>query len=108
MGGFYEIPGVNAETWETIYETLVREIKEETNFDITSVISYVNFFDYVSENGKKSRQFNFVVNVESIENVILTEHDYYKWLNLCDLEKINKISVEVKNVLMIYRFNDKH
>lgn len=30
------------------------------------------FFDYVSESGKKRRQFNFVVDVEVIEDIILT------------------------------------
>ena len=105
MGGYYEIPGGNSESGETIYDTLVREIKEETNLNIKGIISYVNYFDYVSDSGKKSRQFNFVVEVESIDNIILTEHDYYEWLKLDNIEKINKISNEVKGVLMIYRFN---
>lgn len=105
MGGYYEIPGGNAELGETIYDALVREIKEETNLDIKSVISYINYFDYVSDSGKKSRQFNFVVEVESLNNIILTEHDYYEWLNLDNIEKIDKMSNEVKDVLLIYRFN---
>lgn len=44
LGVFYEISSCNTEKGETIYKTLVRELKKETNFDITSVISYVNFF----------------------------------------------------------------
>ena len=105
MGGFYEIPGGNSEENETIYETLIREVKEETNFDIEKVISYVNYFDYISDSGKKSRQFNFVVNVKSIDNLILTEHDCYKWVNLNKLEEIDNISDEVRECLLIYRFN---
>ena len=105
MGGFYEMPGGNSEENETIYETLVREVKEETNFDIEKVISYVNYFDYISDSGKKSRQFNFVVNVKSIDNLILTEHDCYKWLNLNELEEIDNISDEVRECLLIFRFN---
>ena len=34
MGGIYEIPGGNSEQEENIYDTLEREIKEETNFDL--------------------------------------------------------------------------
>ena len=104
MGGFYEIPGGNGESKETIYDTLVREIKEETNLDIKRVKSYINYFDYVSDKGKKSRQFNFVVEVKSLNNIVLTEHDCYEWLDLDELEKIKKISDEVKEVLLIYRF----
>lgn len=111
MGGYYEIPGGNAELGETIYDTLVREIKEETNLDIKRVISYVNYFDYVSDSGKKSRQFNFAVEVESLNNIILTEHDYYEWIKIDDLEKIDKMSNEVKEVLLTYKSilqNDKY
>ena len=32
LGGFFEIPGGNAEKGEGIYNTLVREIKEENKF----------------------------------------------------------------------------
>ena len=38
MGGFYEIPGGNAKKGECIYNTLTREIKEETNLDIEKVL----------------------------------------------------------------------
>lgn len=103
MGGYFEIPGGNAEVGETIYDTLVRETKEETNLDIKKVVSYVNYFDYVSDSGKKSRQFNFVVEVESTDNIILTEHDYYEWLDINDLEKLNEMSDEVKEVLITYK-----
>ena len=48
MGGIFEIPGGNAEEGEGIYDILKREIKEETNFDLTKVISYINYFDYLS------------------------------------------------------------
>ena len=103
MGGYFEIPGGNAEVGETIYDTLTRETKEETNLDIKKVVSYVNYFDYVSDSGKKSRQFNFVVEVESTDNIILTEHDYYEWLDINDLDKLNKMSDEVKEVLITYK-----
>lgn len=105
MGGFYELPGGNAEKGEGIYDTLVREIKEETNLDIDSVVSYIDCFDYISDSGKKSRQFNFVVKVKSVNNILLTEHDSYKWVNLRDLSKIKKISKEVRKGLLIYTFN---
>lgn len=105
MGGIFEIPGGNAEDGEGIYEVLKREIKEETNFDLKRVISYINYFDYLSGSGKKSRQFNFKVEVTG-GPIILTEHDTYRWVNLDEIETQN-VSDAVKESLIIYRFNEK-
>ena len=105
MGGIFEIPGGNAEDGEGIYEVLEREIKEETNFDLKRVISYINYFDYLSGSGKKSRQFNFKVEVTG-GPIILTEHDTYGWVNLDEIETQN-VSDAVKESLIIYRFNEK-
>ena len=105
MGGIFEIPGGNAEDGEGIYEVLKREIKEETNFDLKRVISYINYFDYLSGSWKKSRQFNFKVEVTG-GPIILTEHDTYRWVNLDEIETQN-VSDAVKESLIIYRFNEK-
>ena len=105
MGGIYEIPGGNAEKEENIYDTLEREIKEETNFDLKKVNSYIHYFDYLSGSGKKCRQFNFKVEVTG-GPLVLTEHDEYKWISLDETEEQN-ISDELKECLIIYRFNKK-
>ena len=65
------------------------EVKEETNLDIKKVVSYVNYFDYLSGSNKKCRQFNFKVEVTG-GPIILTEHDTYKWIDLEDFVKYNK------------------
>lgn len=105
MGGIDELPSGNMDSGETIYEALVREVKEETNLDIENVNSYVNSFDYISGSGKKARQYNFVVTVKSTDNVKLTEHDSYKWLSIEDARSNPKITDEVKYTLEIYYFN---
>jgi len=105
MGGFYEIPGGNSEENESIYDTLIREIKEETNLDLSKVVSYIDYFDYLTDGGKKCRQFNFKINVKD-GIIILTEHDDYKWLNINEIENIDRMSKEVRNTLLIYRFNE--
>ena len=105
MGGIDELPSGNMEKDETIYEALVREIKEETNLDLKKVISYINSFDYVSSSGKKARQFNFLVTVKSEDHIKLTEHDHYQWLSIDDVRKNTRITDEVKNTLEIYCFN---
>ena len=76
MGGIYEIPGGNTNKGENIYDTLVREIKEETNLTVDKVTSYIDQFDYLSSSCKKCRQFNFKVEVTG-GPILLTEHDTY-------------------------------
>ncbi len=105
MVGIFEIPGGNAEKGEGIYEVLVREIKEETNLDLRKVQYYINQFDYLSSSGKKCRQFNFKVEVSG-GPIVLTEHDTYKWVSLDEIEEQN-VSDEVKECLIIYRFNER-
>lgn len=105
MGGIYEIPGGNKEENENICDTIIREVKEETNLNVRSIISYINQFEYLSSNSKKSRQFNFKVEVEN-GPILLTEHDTYKWINLNNIENEENISKELKYALFIYKFNE--
>lgn len=104
MGGIYEIPSGNLEKGEDIYEAIIRETKEETNLNIKEVKAYINQFDYQSKSGKMCRQFNFEVEVEEGE-ILLTEHDLYKWIPLEQIDKENEISKELKYGLLIFKFN---
>ena len=106
MGGIYEIPGGNAKKGENILDTLIREIKEETNLDIKKVTYYIDQFDYLSGSCKKCRQFNFKVEVSG-GPILLTEHDSYKWISLRDIEEEKNISPEVKHGLLVYKFNEE-
>lgn len=101
MGGIDELPSGNMEKDETIEMALKREIKEETNLDLKEIICYINSFDYISGSGKKARQYNFAVKVEKGE-IILTEHDSYKWENSNQIEENNKITNEVKECIKLY------
>ena len=106
MGEFYELPGGKAKKDEDIYDTLVRGVKQETNMEITKINSYVDQFDYLSGSCKKCRQFNFKVEVDLKDKILLTEHESYKWIKLEDIEKEKSISPEVKNGLLIYVYNE--
>jgi 8-oxo-dGTP diphosphatase len=90
LGGIYEIPGGGIEEGETLVDCIKREIKEETGLSVKNVIGYVGSFDYSSENGGKTRQFNFTVTVRSPLVIHLsTEHDDYKWVTQEDFHRIN-------------------
>ena len=107
MGGIDELPSGNMEQGENIYESLVREVKEETNLDVVNVKSYIGSFDYISGSGKKARQYNFVLDVKNTRNIILTEYDKYNWLAIEEIRKRSKITDEVKYILEICYFNLK-
>jgi 8-oxo-dGTP diphosphatase len=83
MGGIFELPSGKVED-EGLDEALRREVEEETGLKMSSIRDYLGHFDYMSGSGKKSRQFNFAVNVAAPEPVGLTEHDAYLWVSLTD------------------------
>lgn len=105
MGGILELPSGNVEAGEAINQGLVREVKEETNLDTRIIGMFINSFDYLSSSGKKSRQFNFEVKVENYENIILTEHDNYVWLDYEEVRNNERITDEVKYTIEIYNYN---
>jgi 8-oxo-dGTP diphosphatase len=65
-------------------KALIREVKEETGLTVTGIPDQLGSFDYWSGTGKRSRQFNFVVDVAAPEPVKLTGHDACVWTPVTD------------------------
>ena len=107
MGGIDEIPSGKLEVGETLFEALVREVKEETGLDVISIDGYVDSFDYLSSSGKKSRQYNFIVSVKNFDDVNLTEHDQFKWLNINECNANKKITPKTLTTINIADFNQR-
>ena len=85
MGGFVEIPSGTVEAGEGLLTALAREVQEETGLIVTSVLEYLGSFDYRSSSGKKTRHFNFLVEVEDGEiKLNPTEHQAYYLVALSD------------------------
>lgn len=61
MGGLVELPSGTVDAGENLLMALTREVQEETGLAVTSVLTYLGSFDYTSSSGKKTRQFNFLV-----------------------------------------------
>jgi 8-oxo-dGTP diphosphatase len=79
MGGIFELPSGKVEPGESLDAALVREVLEETGLEVSTIGTYLGHFDYLSGSGKKSRQFNFAVEVSAATAVVLHEHDAYAW-----------------------------
>ncbi|MBL4936157.1 NUDIX domain-containing protein [Clostridium sp. YIM B02515] len=94
---FYELPGGRMEFGETAEETLVREVKEETNF-IIEPVSLLDTWNFIAED----YQIAGVIYLCKIKERSLTlseEHDRYEWLdfneeNLDKMHEVYKIRME--------------
>ena len=106
LGGIDELPSGHLENTETIPEGMAREIKEETGMNIAYIESYLDYFDYLSGSGKKTRQFNFVIIPDDCSKVILTEHDAYKWQTTSEALSNPNITDEVKTCIQIFNANE--
>lgn len=83
MGGIYELPSGKVDEGEDLETALVREVAEETGLKVTEIIQHLGNFDYTSKSGKTTRQFNFLVKVESLDKITLNaeEHSAHAWID---------------------------
>lgn len=106
MGGIDEIASGKLEKDETLFEGLIREVKEETNLDVEYIENYIDYFDYVSGSGKKTRQYNFFVTTKNTDDVKLTEHDYFLWQDIDEVNNNEKITPKTKVTINIASYNE--
>jgi len=102
MGGLVELPSGTVGYEEDLVTALAREVEEETGLDVSKVLSYVSEFDYMSGSGKKTRQFNFLVETKPGEiRLEPTEHQAFHLVSVKDEEfSALNISDETRNVLL--------
>ena len=100
MGGIFEIPSGMLELGEGIDDAITREVREECGLIVTAVLKYLDYFDYPAKGGEISRQFNFAVEVEAPEAILLAEHQSYVWHPLTAEPPTTE---SVKRVLRRYR-----
>ncbi len=100
MGGLVELPSGTVDKGETLIEALVREVKEETGLSISSIDSYIGYFDYFSGSGKKTRQLSFMVKTSDTNVTLSSEHDAFYTLSISAQEfKKLMISDQTKNII---------
>lgn len=101
MGGLMELPSGTVDESEDLLEALFREVKEETGLEITKIVSYLGFFDYLSSSGKKTRQFSFKVSTTKDAVCLSKEHSLFMdvLIHSAEFQNLN-ISPETKKVIL--------
>jgi 8-oxo-dGTP diphosphatase len=84
-----ELPSGKIKKNETFKQALSRELFEETSLKIDKILKYLNYFDYHSQSGKLTRQFNFLITVKNLSPIILSnqEHCAYRWHDINTLNE---------------------
>lgn len=90
--GGWDIAGGHVEPGETLYQTLEREIQEETGWQLARIIEVVAIFDWESEAEGQSvrmREFDFLVSVAGdLEHpqIELEKFTEFRWVGPADIE----------------------
>lgn len=100
MGSLVELPSGTVENNESLIDTLVREVREETGLIVSSIESFISTFDYLSASGRKTRQVNFKVKTTQTDVVLSSEHETYYWCSVQTSERKQfTISPETRQVI---------
>ena len=103
-GHKYAIPGGHIELGETMEQTLIREVKEETNLDISD-IRFVCFFEVIFDptfwEKKHFIFFDFVCRTTSTDVMLNDEAQEYVWT---DKDKVLGFDLEDNTRRFIEKF----
>lgn len=87
----WSFPGGKVVSGETLFETLRREIKEETSLEIRNTKKYISDYTFIRPNGKNTIGFCFLVNSNSEKVRLSKEFTDFVWISPEDIESYDVI-----------------
>lgn len=103
-GGKLCLPGGYAEHDETIEETVMREVKEETGYTVTTVkLLTINDVPNPGENHRQNVVFVYVVEITGDQAAHDQESSELKWYPLNQLPPQSEVAFDHLNYLELYK-----
>ncbi len=107
LPGYWEVPGGKIEEHESIEEGVVRETREEAGIEV-SISKAFGYFEYVSGNGKKTVNLNFLcqTTTDTTANVESGEMERAEWVS--EAELLNYKMSESMHAACLQAFSCSH
>ncbi|MBI2105471.1 NUDIX domain-containing protein [Candidatus Woesearchaeota archaeon] len=89
--GKWSFPGGKVISGETLFQTLQREVKEETGLEILDNKKYISDYTFTRPSGKNTIGFCFLVNAKSQNVKLSKEFTDSSWIIPKDIESYDSI-----------------
>lgn len=105
--GYYTFPGGKMDGNETIYQTLVREVKEECGLDLQPGIVLIKEKAIRRPDGQTSKSLSFLCEVQNPAQIKIDKSDFtgYTWANLEELRVLPHVGIEAEFIKVATIFN---
>lgn len=104
--GAYVPPGGHVEVGETLEEALKREIKEETNMDITD-IQFIEYHEFINKDAFFAKRhfifFNFSAQAVTTNIKLNEEAEEYIWVPLSKALTLPLVGEAKKTIEILYK-----
>jgi len=89
---YVEIPGGSVDYGESLFQSVEREMIEETGMKPRTLSAYLGSFDFMLRDGRKVRQFNFLIEPETSDvKLNPIEHSSFHWLYPTDMAYLDSV-----------------